>query len=259
MLLLENSPRRKKNFWKKEETELLIKCVDKYDTHWARIIKNNPIFKENGRTQIDLKDKWRNILKSRKNKAKREQKNKIVLYTEDSDSDSDLLYDSDRDYDSGCGCDSGDSDDDDIPLKKSKSKPKKKSKSKPKKKSKTKTKPRKKSKSKSKKKSKKKTKKKSKSKSKKKSKSKSKPRKKSKSKKNSYKIYTIEGCGYCIKAKDLFKKNKIKYAEIEVTDENENEIYKKVDKKTNKYRSFPMIFKNNKFIGGFSDLDKNNL
>jgi len=106
MLLLEKSPRRKKNFWKKDETELLIKCVDKYDTHWARIIKNNPIFKENGRTQIDLKDKLRNILKSRKNKAKREQKNK-VLYTQDSDSDSD----SDLLYDSGCGCDSGDGSD----------------------------------------------------------------------------------------------------------------------------------------------------
>ena len=150
MLLLEKSPRRKKKFWKKDETELLIKCVDKYDTHWSYIIKNNPIFTENGRTQIDLKDKWRNILKSRQNKGKKLQKK--VLYL---------------DYDSGCG--------------------------------------------------------------------------------------------YCIKAKELLKKNKIKYTEIEVTDDNEDMIYKKIDNKTKKYRSFPMIFKNNKFIGGFSDLDKNNL
>ena len=29
MLLLQKSPRRKKKFWRKDETELLIKCVDK--------------------------------------------------------------------------------------------------------------------------------------------------------------------------------------------------------------------------------------
>ena len=238
MLLLQNTPRRKKKFWKKDETELLIKCVDKYDTHWAYIIRNNPIFKENGRTQVDLKDKWRNILKSRKNKEKREQKNnnnKLILYNKST-------YNKNPIYDSGSGSgsdsDSDSDSEDNLIILNIKSKIIKSRKVKSKSKSR-------------------------KRKVKSKSKSKSRKRKvKSKSRKrkvNLYTIYTIEGCGYCVKAKELLKKNKIKYREIVVTDDNETEIYKKVDKKTNKYRSFPMIFKNNKFVGGFTDLDKNNL
>ena len=232
MLLLQKSPRRKKKFWRKDETELLIKCVDKYGKHWARIIKNNTIFIENGRTQVDLKDRWRNILLSRSKKNKTKVKDTLVLYN---DKHNAIVFDS--------GGEEEESDEDDyIPLKKIK-KSKKKSVKKSKK-------------SKSKKKSVKKSKK-----SKKKSKkSKKKSRKKStKRSKNYYKIYSIKGCGYCVKAKELFKSKKIKYIEIKVTDENIEDIYKKIDTKTNKYRSFPIIFKNNKFIGGFADLDKNNL
>lgn len=245
MLLLQKSPRRKKKFWRKDETELLIKCVDKYGKHWARIIKNNTIFIENGRTQVDLKDRWRNILLSRSKKNKTKVKDTLVLYN---DKHNAIVFDS--------GGEEEESDEDDyIPLKKIK-KSKKKSVKKSKK-SKSKKKSVKKSK-KSKKKSKKSKKKSKNSKSRKKSKKKSR-KKSTKRSKNSYKIYSIKGCGYCVKAKELFKSKKIKYIEIKVTDENIEDIYKKIDTKTNKYRSFPIIFKNNKFIGGFADLDKNNL
>ena len=68
-----------------------------------------------------------------------------------------------------------------------------------------------------------------------------------------------EGCPYCRDAKELLKSKNIPFKEIKVTDSNIEKIYKKIDNKTKKYRYFPIIFKNNIFIGGFSDLNKNNL
>jgi len=55
-----------KHFWSQEETEILLKAVLTYGTKWSKILKNNPILVENNRSQIDLKDKYRNILKSKK-------------------------------------------------------------------------------------------------------------------------------------------------------------------------------------------------
>ena len=56
------SPRRKRNNWTNEEVNLLKDCVLKYGRKWSLLEKNFPLFKKNNRTQIDLKDKWRNIL-----------------------------------------------------------------------------------------------------------------------------------------------------------------------------------------------------
>jgi prophage antirepressor-like protein len=55
-----------KHFWSQEETEILLKAVLTYGTKWSKILKNNPILVENNRSQIDLKDKYRNVLKSKK-------------------------------------------------------------------------------------------------------------------------------------------------------------------------------------------------
>jgi glutaredoxin len=55
------SPRRERKMWSRQETELLKNCVNTYGKKWAYIYKNYPIFKNNGRTQIDLKDKYRNL------------------------------------------------------------------------------------------------------------------------------------------------------------------------------------------------------
>ena len=55
------SPRRMRNLWSNEETETLKKAVVKYGKKWKLIHNEYSIFKKNNRTQIDLKDKWRNI------------------------------------------------------------------------------------------------------------------------------------------------------------------------------------------------------
>jgi glutaredoxin len=69
-------------------------------------------------------------------------------------------------------------------------------------------------------------------------------------------IYKKEGCGYCKKAMELFKEHKIKPIVHDMTDQNKEEIYKKIDHKTNSYRYFPIIFRNGVFVGGFTDLEK---
>lgn len=55
------SPRRDRNLWTHQETELLINLVNIHGKKWAYIHKNYPLFQRNGRTQIDLKDKYRNL------------------------------------------------------------------------------------------------------------------------------------------------------------------------------------------------------
>ncbi len=60
--LAKGSRRRQRKLWTDKEVELLRQSVAKYGAgKWATIIKNEPSFSENGRTQVDLKDKWRNL------------------------------------------------------------------------------------------------------------------------------------------------------------------------------------------------------
>ena len=132
------SIRRDRKMWSAEETKLLIKCVNLYGKKWAYIYKNYPLFKKNDRTQIDLKDKFRNIENS----------------------------------------------------------------------------------------------------------------------KIEYLLYTQDTCSYCSNAKNLLDKKNILYKEIKVKYEDSNNIFKKLEKKTSGYKYFPIIFKKNKFIGGFNDLNK---
>ena len=47
-----------------------------------------------------------------------------------------------------------------------------------------------------------------------------------------------------------------KQQEIKVNYEDKDKIFKKLEKKTNNYRYFPIIFHKKKFIGGFVDLEK---
>lgn len=72
------------------------------------------------------------------------------------------------------------------------------------------------------------------------------------------KIYGTNKCFYCRLAKELCKKNKIRYTFYDInTIENKNKliILKKQKIIPNKV-SIPIIFKNNKYIGGFSELEK---
>lgn len=71
-------------------------------------------------------------------------------------------------------------------------------------------------------------------------------------------IVTKEGCKYCDKAKSLLKDKNIE-VEIEViNDDNRVVIYEELDNITGKYRYFPMIFYNGKFMGGYAELEKHN-
>jgi len=85
---------------------------------------------------------------------------------------------------------------------------------------------------------------------------KSRPRSRSISKPSSWKVYTKDGCSYCKKAKDLLGKHKLPFETVEITDSNRKQIYNIIDKKTDSYRYFPVIFKNKKFIGGYTELEK---
>ena len=234
-MLINNIKKRRQ--WTEEETETLKVGVEKYGKHWSIIEKIYPIFKKNNRTQTDLKDKWRNI-KGRKSPTKDfidlGENTKEIIYKENIKKPKKSKR-----------------------VNKSKSKRVNKSKSKRVNKSKSKRV----NKSKSKRVNKSKSKRVNKSKSKRVNKSKSKrvnKSKRSKSKKSQikidYTIYSIEGCPFCAEAKKLIRKNKLKYKEIKVNDKNKEKIYKKIDSKTDNYRYFPIIFKKNKFIGGFKEL-----
>ena len=72
----------------------------------------------------------------------------------------------------------------------------------------------------------------------------------------SIKIYTLEGCPACIDAKELIAKKGFRSTEVTVTKENQNEIFLKIDAETNKQRGFPIIFINEKYIGGLDSLEK---
>ncbi len=69
-------------------------------------------------------------------------------------------------------------------------------------------------------------------------------------------IFTMKGCNYCEFAKKLLDERNIKYQTTEINDSNKDKIYSYTDPYTKKYRYFPMIFNNGKFVGGFGELKK---
>ena len=64
-------------------------------------------------------------------------------------------------------------------------------------------------------------------------------------------IYTTNYCPFCIKAKSLFNKKKIKFSEIDVS--NNDILRQKMSAMANGARSVPQIFADNVYIG---DCDK---
>jgi len=68
-------------------------------------------------------------------------------------------------------------------------------------------------------------------------------------------IFTKSGCEYCKKAKDILRKHKKRFTSQEITEKNSSEIFAEIDKKTNNYRYFPVVFHNGKFFGGFKELE----
>jgi glutaredoxin len=73
-------------------------------------------------------------------------------------------------------------------------------------------------------------------------------------------IYGKEKCTYCIKAKELLLLNNISFLYIDCDkfiEENKDLFLSFIEDIVGKeYRFVPVIFLDNKFIGGFNELDK---
>ena len=74
--------------------------------------------------------------------------------------------------------------------------------------------------------------------------------------KNDWLLITKSNCIYCKAAKKYLKENNQTFLEIEINKENKKKIFKIIDKNTDTYRMYPIIFKNDYFIGGYSELIK---
>lgn len=67
-------------------------------------------------------------------------------------------------------------------------------------------------------------------------------------------IYTTSSCPYCTAAKNLFKNLGVSYEEINL--DGNDALRAKLSQENNGYRTVPMIFINNNFMGGFDDINK---
>ena len=70
-------------------------------------------------------------------------------------------------------------------------------------------------------------------------------------------IYTIPGCMGCGLAKSMFEDREIPYEEIDVT--GKPLIYQDMVRKTGGKKTVPQVFINDKYIGGYYDLDGSEL
>ena len=65
-------------------------------------------------------------------------------------------------------------------------------------------------------------------------------------------VYGSDICPFCNKAKEYLQNKNQKYTYIDITKyQDSRELLKKM---TDGYRTIPVIYKNGKFIGGYSDL-----
>jgi glutaredoxin 3 len=65
------------------------------------------------------------------------------------------------------------------------------------------------------------------------------------------KIYTTHYCPYCDSAKRLFSQLNISYEEISLEDN--NELRDRLSRENGGWRTVPMIFVGEQFVGGYTD------
>lgn len=68
------------------------------------------------------------------------------------------------------------------------------------------------------------------------------------------KIYTTLVCPYCNAAKDLFKNLEVPYEEIRL--DQDPDLWERLTRENNGWRTVPMIFVGDRFLGGFTDVSK---
>lgn len=66
-------------------------------------------------------------------------------------------------------------------------------------------------------------------------------------------IYTTSNCPYCVRAKSLFKRLDVPFEEIDL--EGNAALRAKLSAENN-WRTVPMIFIGERFVGGFDDLNE---
>jgi glutaredoxin 3 len=66
------------------------------------------------------------------------------------------------------------------------------------------------------------------------------------------KIYTKDPCPYCDHAKNLLNQIKVPFEEIDIT--NKDDLKQELSQKAGGWKTVPMIWIGDKFIGGFDDM-----
>lgn len=66
------------------------------------------------------------------------------------------------------------------------------------------------------------------------------------------KIYRTQFCGFCDAAKRLLRQQNLDFEEIAL--DNDPELRMRISQENNGYRTVPMIFIGEEFIGGFQEL-----
>lgn len=65
-------------------------------------------------------------------------------------------------------------------------------------------------------------------------------------------MYTTQVCPYCVSAKRLLTQKGLKYKEVDLS--REPDLRSKLAEENGGYRTVPMIFIGEEFIGGYADL-----
>ena len=65
-------------------------------------------------------------------------------------------------------------------------------------------------------------------------------------------VYTTNVCPYCVAAKRMLKELNVSFEEINL--ENQHELRMQLSRENGGWRTVPMIFIGEKFIGGFTDM-----
>ena len=67
-------------------------------------------------------------------------------------------------------------------------------------------------------------------------------------------VYTTSNCPFCRSAKNFLNQQNISYQEISF--DKDPDLRQKLSQENKGWRTVPMIFINDKFVGGFDDLKK---
>lgn len=65
-------------------------------------------------------------------------------------------------------------------------------------------------------------------------------------------VYTTDYCPFCVNAKTLLQRLELPFTEVNL--ENNHELRMRLSKENNGWRTVPMIFIGDYFVGGFTEL-----